>query len=57
MHISPLRYAKSVKLVKAHALIKEGKKANAAGNPVGYNNPARFSREWKRHFGYSPSAT
>jgi AraC-like DNA-binding protein len=24
---------------------------------VGYNSPAQFSREYKRHFGYSPSAT
>jgi len=35
MHISPLQYAKSVKLVKAHTLIKEGKKANEAGYLVG----------------------
>jgi AraC-like DNA-binding protein len=57
MHISPLQYAKSVKLDRAHALIKEGKKANEAGYMVGYNSPAQFSREYKRHFGFSPSAT
>jgi AraC-like DNA-binding protein len=57
MHISPLQYAKSVKLDKAHSLIKEGKKANEAGYLVGYNSPAQFSREYKRHFGFSPSAT
>lgn len=57
MHVSPLQYAKSVKLDKAQALIKEGKKANEAGYMVGYNSPAQFSREYKRHFGYSPSAT
>lgn len=57
MHMSPLQYAKSVKLDKAQALIKEGKKANEAGYMVGYNSPAQFSREYKRHFGYSPSAT
>jgi AraC-like DNA-binding protein len=56
MHISPLQYAKSVKLDKAHTLIKEGKKANEAGYLVGYNSPAQFSREYKRHFGFSPSA-
>jgi AraC-like DNA-binding protein len=57
MHISPLQYAKSVKLDRAHTLIKEGKKANEAGYLVGYNSPAQFSREYKRHFGFAPSAT
>jgi AraC-like DNA-binding protein len=57
MHISPLQYAKSVKLDRAHTLIKEGKKANEAGYLVGYNSPSQFSREYKRHFGFSPSAT
>jgi AraC-like DNA-binding protein len=57
MHVSPLQYAKSVKLHSAQALIREGKKANEAGYLVGYNSPAQFSREYKRHFGYAPSAT
>lgn len=57
MHISPLQYAKSVKLHTAQALIKEGKKANEAGYLVGYSSPAQFSREYKRHFGFAPSAT
>jgi AraC-like DNA-binding protein len=57
MHVSPLQYAKSVKLVKAQTLIKEGKNASEAGYLVGYNSPARFSREYKRHFGFVPSAT
>jgi AraC-like DNA-binding protein len=57
MHMSPLRYAKSVKLCKAQALIQEGKKANEAGYLVGYNSPSQFSREYKRHFGFAPSAT
>jgi AraC-like DNA-binding protein len=57
MHISPLQYAKSMKLCRAQALIKEGKKANEAGYLVGYNSPSQFSREYKRHFGYAPSAT
>jgi AraC-like DNA-binding protein len=38
-------------------LIREGKKANEAGYLVGYNSPAQFSREYKRHFGFAPSAT
>jgi AraC-like DNA-binding protein len=57
MHLSPLQYAKSVKLDRAHTLIQEGKKANEAGYLVGYNCPSQFSREYKRHFGFSPSAT
>jgi AraC-like DNA-binding protein len=57
MHVSPLQYAKSVKLVKAQTLLKEGKNASEAGYLVGYNSPAQFSREYKRHFGFVPSAT
>jgi AraC-like DNA-binding protein len=57
MHISPLQYAKSVKLDRAQTLIREGRKANEAGYLVGYNSPSQFSREYKRHFGYAPSAT
>lgn len=57
MHISPLQYAKSVKLFQANKFIKDGKNASEAGYLVGYNSPAQFSREYKRHFGHSPSAT
>ncbi len=57
MHLSPLQYAKSIKLHRARALIREGKRATEAGYTVGYNSPAQFSREYKRQFGYAPSAT
>jgi AraC-like DNA-binding protein len=57
MHLSPLQYAKSIKLHKAQTFIQEGKKANEAGYLVGYNSPAQFSREYKRHFGFAPSET
>lgn len=57
LHLSPLQYAKSVKLDRAHTLIREGKKANEAGYLVGYNSTAQFSREYKRHFGFPPSKT
>lgn len=57
MHLAPLQYAKSIKLHRAQALIREGKRANEAGYMVGYNSPAQFSREYKRQFGYAPSAT
>ena len=57
MHMPPLQYAKSIKLNQAQILIREGKNASEAGYLVGYNSPAQFSREYKRQFGYSPSAT
>lgn len=57
MHQSPLQYAKSVKLYEAQKLIKEGKSVSDAGYLVGYNSAAQFSREYKRHFGFVPSAT
>ena len=57
MHVSPLQYAKSLKLFEARRFIYEGKNASEAGYLVGYNSPAQFSREYKRHFGYTPSAT
>ena len=57
MQVSPLQYAKSVKLFEAQKLIKEGKRVNEASYLVGYNNLAQFSREYKRQFGFTPSAT
>jgi AraC-like DNA-binding protein len=57
MQVSPLQYAKSVKLFEAQRLIIAGRRANEAGYLVGYSSPAQFSREYKRHFGYSPSTT
>jgi AraC-like DNA-binding protein len=57
MHSSPLQYAKSIKLNRAQAYILEGKSVSEAGYMVGYNSPAQFSREYKRHFGVAPSAT
>lgn len=57
MHLSPLQYAKSMKLHKAQVHLKEGKKASDAGYLVGYNSIAQFSREYRRFFGYPPSET
>jgi AraC-like DNA-binding protein len=57
MHMPPLQYTKAIKLDRAQRLIREGKNASEASYMVGYNSPAQFSREYKRHFGYSPSAT
>ncbi len=55
MHLSPLQYAKQVKLNRAQAHIQDGLSVSEAGYLVGYNSPAQFSREYKRHFGVAPS--
>jgi AraC-like DNA-binding protein len=57
MQLSPLQYAKSVKLVEAYKLIKAGKRVGEASYLVGYNSLSQFGREYKRHFGFAPSAT
>jgi len=36
---------------------EEDKRAGDAGYLVGYNNPAQFGQEYKRHFRFAPSAT
>lgn len=57
MHVSPLQYAKSMKLNRAQTYLMQGKSVSEAGYMVGYNSPAQFSREYKRHFGIVPSET
>ena len=58
MHVSPLQYAKSIKLHKAQALILEGKKkANKVAYLVGYNSPAQFRRGYRRYLRFAPLAT
>lgn len=55
MLISPIQYAKQVKLNTAKGLILEGHPVSQALLQVGYNNAGQFSREYKRHFGIPPS--
>ncbi len=55
MHLSPLQYAKRTKLNRAQGYLLQGKTVGQAGSLVGYNSPAQFSREYKRHVGVSPS--
>jgi len=55
MHVSPLQYAKLIKLDRAKLYWMEGETVSEAGYRVGYNSPPQFSREYKRHFGISPS--
>ena len=57
MSMTPLQYAKALKLHRAKSLLQEGKTASEAGLAVGYNSPAQFSREYKRFFSVTPSDT
>ena len=57
MGMTPLQYAKALKLHRAHGLLQNGQSASEAGFAVGYNSPAQFSREYKRFFGITPSDT
>lgn len=57
MHVSPNQFIKSTKLQKAHELLQQGKQATQVSYQVGYNSFSQFSREYKRFFGYPPSAT
>ena len=57
MGMTPLQYAKALKLHRAQSLLREGQTASEAGLAVGYNSPAQFSREYKRFFGFTPSDT
>jgi len=57
MHLSPLQYAKSIKLNRAKTYLMDGKSVTEASDLVGYNNLGQFSREYKRHFGHAPSVT
>ncbi len=57
MHLSPLQFTKSIKLNRAQSYIMEGRNVSEAGFMVGYNSSAQFSREYKRFFGMTPSAT
>lgn len=55
--MTPLQYAKALKLYRAQSLLHKGHTASEAGFAVGYNSPAQFSREYKRFFGFTPSDT
>ena len=56
VNMTPLQYAKALKLHRAQSLLQVGQTASEAGLAVGYNSPAQFSREYKRFFGVTPSA-
>ena len=53
---SPIQYLKKIRLHQARIMIvSNGLNASEAAYEVGYNNPAQFSREFRRQFGLPPS--
>ena len=52
--LSPIQFIKVLRLHHAHNLVLEGRSAGEAAFDSGYNSQSQFSREFKRHFGYSP---
>ena len=56
--LSPLQYIKKLRLNQAHYLISDKKfKVLDAAYAVGYESTSQFSREYKKYFGYPPSAS
>ena len=54
-NLSPLQYQKQLRLQEARRLmLGENLDAAEAGYRVGYDDPAYFSRDYKRHFGEPP---
>lgn len=51
----PLQYAKKVRLNHARILLGEGMRVGETAQEVGYESASQFSREFKRHFGTSPT--
>ncbi len=53
--MSPLQYQKHLRLQEARRLmLSEGMDAAGAGFRVGYDDPAYFSRDYKKLFGAPP---
>ncbi len=53
--MSPLQYLKQIRLQEARRLMLSGAAdAATAGFQVGYEDPAYFSRDYKKHFGAPP---
>ena len=54
-NMSPLQFQKQLRLQEARRLmLGENLDAAEAGYRVGYEDPAYFSRDYKRHFGEPP---
>jgi AraC-like DNA-binding protein len=54
--MSPIQYQKQIRLQEARLQLAAGRSdVTAVGYSVGYDSPAQFSREYRRHFGRPPS--
>ncbi len=53
--VSPKHYITSKRLLLAQKMIRRGKKATEVATSVGFEDYATFFRNYKKHFGYSPS--
>ncbi|MBQ8371493.1 MAG: helix-turn-helix transcriptional regulator [Clostridia bacterium] len=53
--VSPKHYITTKRLLLAQKMIRRGKRATEVAPLVGFDDYATFFRNYKRHFGYSPS--
>lgn len=54
--VSPMRYLRDMRLDAARALLLDGQlRVGDVGLRVGFENPAHFSREFKRRYEFSPA--
>lgn len=54
--VSPMRYLKHLRLEQARvALVRDGLRATEAAQRAGYASAAQFTRDFKQHFGLSPT--
>ena len=53
--VSPKQYITSKRLLLAQGYIRRGEKPTAVAGLCGFDDYATFFRNYKRHFGYSPS--
>jgi AraC-like DNA-binding protein len=55
--VSPMQYVKIVRMARARVLLlADGLAAAEAARAVGYASASHFTRDFKRHFGLSPSS-
>jgi AraC-like DNA-binding protein len=55
--VSPMQYVKQVRLVEARRLLAtESVRVGEVAERVGYESAAHFTRDFKRHFGVTPTA-
>ena len=54
--LSPMQFAKRLRLHRAHGLLVAGETVARSAFEVGYVSPSQFSREFRRQFGMTPVA-